>query len=184
MSNPFKVGDTVELDMNYIANHTFPLGLNANKIFPNHDYVVADADEDFVRFDPSGGWNWQRFKLAEKKPTKKSEKKFTHAKFDQLVKETFDNISELSSLKGGEYAGDSDRLENFRRNGKRLDLPMEAIWHTYIAKHWDAVEQYIKDTIKGKTRKRMESLSSRLDDMILYCLLFKAMLLEKDEEKS
>ena len=81
---------------------------------------------------------------------------FSHERYDLLVKETVDKLIELGKFKGAEYAGDDDRLANFRRNGLALDLPMEAIWHTYTAKHWDAVAQYIKDLIHGKERKRLE----------------------------
>lgn len=108
-------------------------------------------------------------------------KKFSHEQYAALVSQTIEKIETLSTLKGGEYAGDVDRLANFRRNGEALGLPMEAIWHTYAAKHWDAVTQYIKDTLNGKTRKRAEPLSGRLDDIIVYCILFKAMLIERDQ---
>lgn len=105
---------------------------------------------------------------------------FPHAEYDRLVEETIVKLKQLGKLKGGEYAGDDDRLANFRRNGDALGLPMEAIWHTYAAKHWDAVTQYIKDIVQDKTRERMEPLAGRLDDIIVYCILFKAMLEERE----
>jgi hypothetical protein len=107
--------------------------------------------------------------------------RYSHDKFASLVEQTVKKINELSTLKGGEYAGDDDRLANFRRNGAALNLPMEVIWHTYTAKHWDAVTQYIKDRLEGKTRPRLEALSGRLDDIIVYCILFKAMLEEREK---
>lgn len=106
---------------------------------------------------------------------------FSHEKYQQLVESTIKNIYQLSKLKGGEYAGDVDRLANFRRNGQNLGLPMEVIWAVYAAKHWDAVIQFINDVNNGKERERLEPLSSRLDDIIVYCILFKAMLLERGE---
>lgn len=106
-------------------------------------------------------------------------KKFPSAEYALLVKQTVDQINKLSTLKGGEYAGDDDRLANFRRNGERLGLPMETIWAVYAAKHWDAVMQFIQDQNTGKTRERMEPLEGRLDDIIVYCILFKAMLKER-----
>jgi hypothetical protein len=106
-------------------------------------------------------------------------KKFGFEDYEALVKETIEQINRLSTLKGGEYAGDVDRLANFRRNGLALDLPMEVIWHTYTAKHWDAVTQYILDLRRGVTRVRAEPLGGRLDDIIVYCILFKAMLVER-----
>jgi hypothetical protein len=101
--------------------------------------------------------------------------------YDKLAARTWETIIELGKKKGGEYAGDTDRLANFRRNGERLDLPMEVIWGVYAAKHWDAIMQYIADVRAGKTRQRMESLSGRCDDLIVYLILFKAMLAERGE---
>lgn len=101
-------------------------------------------------------------------------------RFETLIAETWDAIIELVDLKGGEYSGDDDRLANFRRNGKNLDLPMETIWSVYAAKHWDAISQYVKDLQQGKSRERMESLDGRVDDLIVYLLLFKAMIEERE----
>ena len=109
-------------------------------------------------------------------------KKFSHSEYQGLVEQTIANINTLSKLKGGEYAGDTDRLANFRRNGDNLGLPMEVIWAVYAAKHWDAVLQYINDLTTGKKRDRLEPLSGRLDDIIVYCILFKAMLQERGEK--
>jgi hypothetical protein len=102
-----------------------------------------------------------------------------HRVYDELVKDTFDKIVELGVKKGGEYAGDDDRLANFRRNGEKLGLPMEVIWAVYCNKHIDAVMQYIHDLVSGKERERMEPIEGRVDDIIVYMLLFKAILLER-----
>lgn len=106
---------------------------------------------------------------------------YSHDRYGALVQQTVANIKQLSELKGGEYAGDVDRLANFRRNAEAQGLSMEAIWGVYAAKHWDSIMQYIKDINTGKTRKRMEPISGRLDDLIVYCILMKAILDERDE---
>lgn len=100
--------------------------------------------------------------------------------YTRLTDETVDNLIKLSKLKGGEYAGDVDRLANFRRNAAALGLSMEQIWAVYAAKHWDAIMQYIKDLGNGITRERMESISGRADDLIVYMVLFKAICEERD----
>lgn len=107
-------------------------------------------------------------------------KSFTHARYDSLVNQTVSNIKQLSTLKGGEYAGDDDRLANFRRNGLALGIPMEITWAVYAGKHWDAIQQYCQDLNKGKTRERMESIAGRADDLIVYLILFKAMVEERE----
>jgi len=104
--------------------------------------------------------------------------KFTHEQYDVLVSDTVENILKLGKLKGAEYAGDFDRLENFRRNGAQLGLPMEVIWAVYYNKHHDALMTYVRDIQHGKSRERLETIPSRIDDMIVYLLLFKAMYVE------
>jgi hypothetical protein len=99
--------------------------------------------------------------------------------YDKLLAETWERITELGTKKGGEYAGGHDRLANFRRNGERLNLPMEVIWAVYAAKHWDAITTYVADIHTGTKRERMESLTGRCDDLIVYLILFKAMLQER-----
>lgn len=103
---------------------------------------------------------------------------FTHKQFDEVFASTIEQIKNLSLLKGGEYSGDIDRLANFRRNAENLGLDYRQIWGVYAAKHWDALMQYIKDLSEGKERRRLESLSGRADDLIVYLILFKCMLEE------
>lgn len=108
---------------------------------------------------------------------------YSHERYAQLIDETIQKITTLSKLKGGEYAGDQDRLANFRRNAIALGLPMESVWAVYAAKHWDAVMQFVMDLNTGKTRERMEPISGRVDDLIVYLILFKAILEERDAPK-
>lgn len=108
---------------------------------------------------------------------------YSHKRYEELCEETFAEIRKLSDLKGGEYAGDGDRLANFRRNGEDQGLPMETIWRIYAAKHWDAIGQYCKDTLTGKNRPRLESITGRADDLITYLILFKAMVEEREVNK-
>lgn len=108
---------------------------------------------------------------------------YSHQRYAELVNRTIDEIKRLSEQKGGEYAGDDDRLANFRRNGLDQELPMETIWRTYAGKHWDAINQYCLDIRKGKERIRAEPILGRLDDLIVYCLLMKAMVEEREMVK-
>lgn len=112
-----------------------------------------------------------------------TDKIYTHHDYNKLVDQTIENLKKLGELKGGEYAGDIDRLANFRRNGAAQELPMETIWSVYAAKHWDAIQQYIKDQRNGKVRERMEPISGRIDDLIVYCILLKAMVEESERSQ-
>lgn len=105
---------------------------------------------------------------------------FPHSVYDELVEQTIVELKKLGQLKGGEYAGDNDRLANFRRNAERLGLKMEQVWAVYANKHIDAINQYIHDLSTNTTRPRLEGLAGRADDVIVYMILFKAMLIEAD----
>lgn len=106
---------------------------------------------------------------------------YSHEDYNKLVEDTVAEIGKLSTLKGGEYAGDTDRLANFRRNADALGLTMEQIWSVYAAKHWDAISQYVKDIGTGKQRERLESITGRADDLIVYLILFKAIFEERNK---
>lgn len=108
---------------------------------------------------------------------------FTHEEYHKLVEDTFAKVVNLGIVKGGEYAGDGDRLANFRRNALDQGLSMEAVWRVYAAKHWDAIGQYVRDLNAGKDRERAEPLAGRADDLIVYLLLFKCMLVERDARR-
>lgn len=107
---------------------------------------------------------------------------YKHEDFERLIGETIDNIRRLSKLKGGEYAGDTDRLANFRRNAANLDLTMEQVWSVYAGKHWDAIQQWVRDVAKGVQRERGEPILGRFDDLIVYCILGKAMAQERSDK--
>ena len=106
---------------------------------------------------------------------------YLHSEYNKLVNKTVQTILALSEQKGGEYAGDTDRLANFRRNAASLGLEMEQIWAVYAGKHWDAIMQYVKDLGEGKTRPRMEPIQGRMDDLIVYLILMKAITEERDQ---
>ena len=107
---------------------------------------------------------------------------FGHDEYNALMHQTFLRCIELGKLKGGEYAGGEDRLENFRRNAEECGILMETCWRVYAGKHWDAITQYVKDIQTGKSRVRLESLDGRADDMIVYLILFKCMLRERERQ--
>lgn len=93
------------------------------------------------------------------------------ADFDKLVDATIADIKKLIQVKGGEYAEDAERFENFIRNGKRLGLNRMTIWAVYFNKHVDAINSYIGGLEKGKIRESSEPIQGRFKDAIVYLLL-------------
>jgi hypothetical protein len=99
--------------------------------------------------------------------------------FDGLVKRVFMTVESTLAVKGGEYAGDNDRLANFRRNALALGIPAETVWAVYAGKHWDSLMQYINDISTKTNRHRAEPMTGRIVDLIAYLMLFYAMEEEK-----
>lgn len=103
--------------------------------------------------------------------------------FDEVVNTTIQDIQKLLTVKGGEYAGSEDRLGNFKRGGELTGANPLQVLFIYLSKHYDAFATYVRDQAIGKDRPRSESITGRLDDIINYCILAKALVRELEQSK-
>jgi hypothetical protein len=113
-------------------------------------------------------------------------KEFPNDRLNGIINLTFENVRRLREDKGREYAGTvvDDALANFRRNAKDVGVEMEIIWRVYAGKHWDSISQYIRDCAnKEFNRQRPEPIEGRIDDLITYLCLLKAMVHERKHEE-
>ena len=110
-------------------------------------------------------------------------KVMTNERVIAIIQETLQRVLELRRTKGMEYTGGSDdALYNFRNNAVACGASLELIWRIYAGKHWDAISTYVKDIVLEKTRERSEPIVGRVDDLITYLLLFKAILEERGDK--
>jgi len=77
--------------------------------------------------------------------------------------------------KGAEYAHAEDRLANFKRIGKHLELPAQHICLVYLLKHMDGIISYVKE---GKAFSD-ETIEGRIADARNYLGLLLAILHEQ-----
>jgi hypothetical protein len=98
--------------------------------------------------------------------------------FDVVVHDTINNIQDLLRVKGGEYAGSEDRLANFKRGAALTGATPAQVLFIYLSKHYDAVATFVRDQAANVKRERSEPIGGRLDDIINYCILLKAMVIE------
>lgn len=63
--------------------------------------------------------------------------------FDALVDETVKRTAGLLIAKGAEYAGDGDRLINFKRNAAKNGQTVLECWQVYWGKHIDSINSYM-----------------------------------------
>ena len=66
------------------------------------------------------------------------------ADFDKLVNDTMAATAGILIAKGAEYAGDGDRLANFKRNAEKQSTTSLQIWKQYYSKHADSIDTYFK----------------------------------------
>lgn len=105
------------------------------------------------------------------------------AQFDSVVKQTIDSIAALLRVKGGEYAGSADRLANFKRGAALTGTTPLQVAFIYASKHYDSLANFVRRMADGSQLEMSEPIEGRLDDLINYCILMKAIIKEEGEVK-
>ena len=99
--------------------------------------------------------------------------------FQGIVDETVSSINKLLKVKGGEYANSEDRLANFKRGAALTGCTPLQVLFVYLSKHYDGVASFVKSSAVGNVRESSEPIEGRLDDIINYCILAKALIAEQ-----
>ena len=81
--------------------------------------------------------------------------------FDRLVNDTVIATAGILIAKGDEYAGDADRLINFKRNAEKQGTTALQIWKQYIGKHIDSLDTYFKRVHDEAIRLALAEMPSR-----------------------
>ena len=105
---------------------------------------------------------------------------------EELIKDATQNIMKR---KGREYAGDLDRLANFKRGANNVGVNPETILYTYFSKHIDSLSTFIKDLEREKnlevvTNRLSEPIQERIKDSINYLLLLNGLIVERAETEN
>jgi hypothetical protein len=98
--------------------------------------------------------------------------------FNLLVRETIQSTANLLVLKGEEYAGSEDRLANFKRGAALTGATPLQVAFIYASKHYDALATFCRKDAQGQVQSLSEPIEGRLDDLINYCILMKAIIVE------
>jgi len=99
----------------------------------------------------------------------------TQNDFNKFTADFFLDQGELLLNKGQDYAGDGDRLANFKRLAKGLGLTPLQIWAVYFTKHVDALVQLAKT---GSLKS--EPPRGRFLDVANYAILGAALFAESE----
>ncbi len=97
-------------------------------------------------------------------------------KYIEFVKRTtFEHIDKLLATKGGEYSSITNRFENFNDAGRSEDMPPEkALWYMML-KHYISIRKFVMELVTP-TRRSLDKWNEKIDDMITYLILLKAMI--------
>lgn len=103
----------------------------------------------------------------------------TYDQISSILRSTIERIHALILVKGREYSVGDDRLANFKRGAEMTGAHPLQVHLIYMSKHWDAWSTFVKETVSGDgPRPRSEPIEGRLDDIITYAILAKALLAE------
>lgn len=100
------------------------------------------------------------------------------ADFTALFIATHESAHELLVTKGAEYAGAGDRLSNFKRGAALTGTTPLQVAFIYASKHYDALATYVRKDAAGHAQQLSEPIEGRLDDLMNYCVLMKALIVE------
>lgn len=95
------------------------------------------------------------------------------SEFKHLLLTTHARLLELTNTKGEEYARSDDQLANFKRAAEEAGIRPDQAWLVFFNKHIDSIKHYIR----GGTVT--EDINSRIDDALLYLILYKAIVNER-----
>lgn len=99
--------------------------------------------------------------------------------FYNLNKEILEKVQELLTKKGKSYQTNEDVLSNFKELSYLLGMSKYQVWSIYFYKHIFSLINSIKENPQNPASlDEIESLESRITDLIAYLLLFNAMIKE------
>lgn len=98
--------------------------------------------------------------------------------FNKIWDKVIAECTEINRTKGNDYAGDSDALRNFKEVAARTGMTPLQCWGVYWAKHVMAVETRVQN---GAVES--EPIESRINDIIVYMILLRALLEEENENR-
>lgn len=90
-----------------------------------------------------------------------------------------EDLKDLLTNKGREYAGDYDALGNFKTGGDIGVTPNQKLW-IFLDKHLSSVKSYIKH---GKEFSN-EPIEGRINDAINYLFLLRCLIVEEKERQA
>lgn len=103
----------------------------------------------------------------------------SHAWVSDVMERMFEECRGLRSAGQKEYArADDNSFSNFEEDARASAISREAVLAIFANKHWRGIRSFI-----GGHRSQREDVRGRINDMVVYLVLLRAML-DQDQEKA
>lgn len=98
--------------------------------------------------------------------------------FDEIVEKTLNEIRELLIVKGKEYRRNGNPYHNFEVGAVKTGLIREKVLDGFLLKHEISISDITNDLDKGVLPSK-EAINEKFNDIFVYNLLKKAMILDR-----
>jgi len=106
-----------------------------------------------------------------------------NVEFNTIVDRFFAFQQKMEATKGKEYAGDTDRLANFKEEAADIGVMPETVCHIFLNKHLRSIRSYVK-TVQATGQpptNQSEPFEGRVGDAIVYLMLLYALTVEREQ---
>jgi len=98
---------------------------------------------------------------------------YDNADVVRVIEDTLNEIISIRKLSVLEYSSFGTPFSNFEKLATELGIPREKILWVYAMKHKDGIANYLNGVVSQR-----EPIAGRIDDLIHYLLILKAMIYE------
>jgi hypothetical protein len=154
------------------------LALENQKSFPKYSGFKVDRDsiDSFTwKSTPEGHkfW-WDLYSMYATETVETDRPNY----FDTIVESTLQQIKDTLITKGKEYRRNRDVFHNFNEGAKRTGQTPEQVLQGFVLKHEISVNDMIQDIALG-IMPTTEAVNEKMNDILVYNLLLKGMLLNR-----
>lgn len=107
----------------------------------------------------------------------------TEKRFDEVVDEVCEQISNVLKVKAKEYRRNNNPFHNFDIGSQRSGLIREKVLDGFLLKHEISIADITNDLVEGKLTTK-ELLDEKFGDNIIYLIIKKASIIDKIENKN
>ena len=102
--------------------------------------------------------------------------------FNEMLEERIKKTREVLAAKNKEYASDVDKLHNFKRAGKMLQIAPEYALVGMMVKHTISILDIVDKINNNKEYPTKEMIEEKVGDNVNYLILLEALIKEHIDE--